>query len=814
MLDALRQDLHYALRQLRRSPGFAVAAIGILGLGIGATTAIFTVVDGVLLRPLPYPHADRIVSIRERAPDGHDMAVAGPNFEDVRRESGSFSVVARLSTATPVSVTGGSEPVRRVAVAVSGDFFRVMGVEPVRGRAFRPEEERQGAAPVVVVSWDFWQRSLGGRPLTGQTLRFYGRLFTVVGVMPRAFDYPRGTDLWAPAGLYPPVTNRTAHNWSVVGRLADGVSLRRARAELTALAGRLTSTYGDDIDLVGFSATRLRDAMTGSVRAPLFVLLGAAGFLLLIAVANVGNLLLARLAARGRELAVRRALGAGRGRLARQLLVESLVLGLAAGALGMLLAYAGTRELLGLAPAYLPRLGDVGIDGRVLLFALGASILTALGLGPAAALAGQTDLRSALASGQRTVAGSSGGRWTRTALVVGQTALTLVLLAGAALMARSLVRLLSVQTGFRTSHILVMNVAASSPDDPDRVRTFDQELLGRLRRLPAVETVGGVSDFPLQDQGANGTFLVLNRPDEVRTLQDFGELMRQPGRSGSAWWRVASRDYFRALDIPLRRGRWFSDADGPDSQVHAALVSQSLAARQWPHEDPIGKLIQFGNMDGNLHALRVVGVVGDVRSQTLAAGPQPTVYAYYRQRPGSAARFHVALRTRGDPRALIAAARAVLREVDPLVPPTFHTIGQIVGSRSSDRRFAFLLLTVFGGAALLLAVAGMSALVSYVVAQRTREIGVRIALGARPADVVRLLVGRSAALAGIGIGLGILAALALTRLLGSLLYGVTANDPLAYLGSALVLGTAVLVASWLPARRAGRVGPASTLRLD
>ncbi|MDP2479990.1 MAG: ABC transporter permease [Candidatus Palauibacterales bacterium] len=814
MFDDLRQDLRYTLRNSLRSPAFALSAIGILGLGIGATTAIFTVVDGVLLRPLPYPHPDRIVWVREVAADGHGMNVADANYQDLRRQAGSFAALTEMSGAVPVSVSGGAEPVRTTFTAVSGDFFRVMGVDPARGRSFTPEEERQGAAPAVIVSWNLWRHVLDGGALAGKTLKFHGQLYSVVGVMPRGFDYPRGADLWIPAALFSRTSSRTAHNWRVVGRLADGATLGSARAELRAIAHRLQSAYGHDLDLVDVSATPLRDAMVGEVRAPLLVLLGASAFLLLIAVANVGNLLLARMTARQRELAVRRALGASRGRLLRQLLTESLVLGLGAGALGIVLAYAGTRALLAFGPSYLPRLSDVGVDGSVLLFALAVSLVTALGLGSAAALSGPGDLRGALASGQRTVTGSGGGRLARDALVVGQTALTLVLLAGAALMARSLLGLLSVQTGFRTHGLLVMNVAASSPEDPGLVRSFDERLMERLRRIPGVQAVGGISDFPLQDEGADGTYLVLDRPDEATTVEGLRALARQPGRTGSAWWRVASEDYFRAMGIPLLRGRGFSDQDAPDAPVDVALVSQSFAARKWRHGDALGKLIEYGNMDGDVRPLRIVGVVGDVRGRSMASGPQPTLYAYSRQRPTTAADFHVVLHTRGDPKALIPAAREVLHEVDPQVPPTFRTVGQIVGSSTSDRRFALLLLGAFGAAALLLAVGGIYAVVAYLASRRTREIGVRIAFGARPADVVRLLVGRSAILAGIGIALGIAAALAVTRLLEGLLYGVTATDPLAYVAGAAVLGISVLAASWLPARRAGRLDPASTLRLD
>ncbi|MGI8548150.1 MAG: ABC transporter permease [Gemmatimonadaceae bacterium] len=814
-MTSLVRDFRYALRTLSRSPGFATTAVVILGLGIGATTAIFTVVDGVLLRPLPYPQSDRIVSLRELDRKGQPMPVAGPNFSDVREQSRSFKALAEVGKSGPVSVTGGSEPVRSEKSAVSRDFFRVMGVQPVLGRAFVPDEQVVGAVPVVVVSHSFWQRSLEGGSISGKTLKFGGKVYSVVGVMPEGFDYPRGTELWTPSGLYQDVPSRTAHNWMVLGRLADGVPLQRARAELSSIAHRLKERYGSDIDMADASVTPLRDEMVGNVRTSLLVFLGATGFLLLIAVANVSNLFLARLAMRRQEIAVRVALGAGFRRLVQQLMAESLVLSLVSGAMGLLLAFFGTALLLAFRPTYLPRMGDVGINGTVLLFALAVSLVVAVALSVMAATSGTPrDIRGALTGGQRTLAGSGSSRIAREALVVVQTGLTLVLLAGAALMARSILHLLAVDTGFRTEGVLVMNVAATSPDDNARVRSFDDRLLAGLRAIPGVRAVGGISDFPLQDEGAGGTYLLLNQPNEVKSIDDFVALSKIPSRAGNADWRVASPGYFQAMNIRLIRGRLFGDRDAPDGSVDAAVVSESLVRKQWPGGDPIGKLIQFGNMDGDLRALRVVGVVGDVRDLSATQEPGPTIYAYYRQRPSSAARFHIAIWTSGDPNSLIPSARQVLRQVAPEVPPTFSTVGEIVGRSTSDKRFSFLLLGVFGAKALVLAVAGIYTVISYVVTQRTREIGVRVAFGAHSADVLRLVMGRGAVLALIGIGLGLVAALALTRVSASMLYGVTATDPLAYLAGALLLATVAVVASYIPARRAAMLDPVEALRAE
>jgi predicted permease len=812
-MNSIVRDLRYAMRALARSPGFAVTAIVILGLGIGAMTAIFTVVNGVLFRPLPYPQSDRIVWLSEVSAKGHAMNVAGPNFSDIHDQSRSFKALAEFSYIAPVTVLGAAEPQRSRESSVSTDFFRVMGVQPTRGRAFLPEEQVPGGAPAVVVSHAFWQRALGGGSIAGKTLSFDGRVYSVIGVMPEAFDYPRGVELWTAAGIEKRYPSRTAHNWAVLGRLADGVSLQRARSEVSNIARRLKAQYGSDIDMTDASLTPLRDQIVGDVRTPLFVFLGATAVLLLIAVANVSNLLLARLAVRRQEIAVRVALGAGFRSLMQQLMAESLVLSLASGAVGVLLAYVGTALLLAFSPSYIPRMGDVSVNGTVVLFALAVSLVVAIALSVMAAFSGAPkDIRGALAGGQRTLAGSGSGRIARDALVVAQTGLTLVLLAGAALMGRSILRLLSVDTGFRTEGVLVMNVAASSPDDNARVRSFNEQLLAQLRATPGVRAVGAINSFPLQNDGANGTYLLLNTPDEVKTFDDFGALAKDPSRSGNASWRVASAGYFDAMHIPLVRGRLFDASDAPDASVTAAVVSESFAKRQWPGQDPLGRLIQFGNMDGDMRALRVVGVVGDVRASSISQPPDPTLYAYYLQRPGSMGESHIAIWTSGDPNSLIPAARAALRKVDANVPPTFSTVEKVIGGSTADRRFSFMLLGVFGVTALILAVAGMYAVVSYLVTQRTREIGVRMAFGAHSSDVLRLIMGRGAALAGIGIGLGLIAAFALTRVSASMLYGVTATDPMAYLAGAVLLAAVAVLASYVPARRAAMLDPIAALR--
>ena len=816
-MDTLRLNLRYALRSLSRAPGFTVVVVLALGLGIGATTALFSVVHGVLQRPLPYPDPERIVQLWQVSDEGAQTPVSDANFADLRREGRSFAALAQVQGGGPVSVTGAGEPVRARAGYVSQDFFAVMGVHPARGRAFLPPEQREGGAPAVVVSDEFWREHLGAAPgLSRLTLRFNDRVHQVVGVMPPGAAFPEGTDLWTPRELEPVLPSRTAHNWQVVGRLREDVSVEQARGEVSRIARRLKAELGEDTWMADAALVPLHEQIVGRVRPALLLLLGAAASLLLIACANVSNLLLARTAARRQELAVRMALGAGRGRLLQQFVAESLVLSLSGGAVGLLLATWGVDLLRALQPDGLPRLEDVRVSGGVFAFALGVSVLAALALGGTAALQGvRGDLRGMLSQGQRTVSGG-GGRRVRDALVVVQVALTLVLLVGAGLLGRSFLRLVSADTGYRTEGGVVMDLAMEEPTDDAakaRLSQLHDELERRLRAIPGVAEVGGVNDFPLGGSYSSGTFLVLNRPDEVKGFEDAARLFRDESRTGNANYRVASEGYFRAMGIPLVRGRGFAATDAADGP-HVALVSESLARARWPGEDPLGKLVQFGNMDGDLRPFTVVGVVGDIREASVDAEPQPTFFGLARQRTAASYRFHVVLRGTAAPEAVIPPARQILRELAPGVPPSFRTVDEVFARSLADRRFSLLLLGAFGAAALLLAMMGIYGVVSYLVAQRTREFGIRMAFGARAGDVVRLVVRHGAVLAATGILLGLGAALALTRLLSSLLYGVSATDPLAFAGVAVGLGAVALAACSIPALRATRVDPMTALRSE
>ncbi|HEX7049889.1 MAG TPA: ABC transporter permease [Longimicrobiales bacterium] len=828
-MDRLLHDFRYALRTLRRNPGFAAVAVLTLALGIGANTAIFSVVNGVLLRPLPYPEPDEVVQIRQVGEGGgSQLSVSYPNYVDLRDQSRSFEAMGAYGSST-ASVTAGGEGIRVGAAWVTSGFFDVLGVEPALGRVFLPEELGVAGPAVAVVGYGYWQSRLGGdRDLSDDVVRIGDRAYAVIGVMPPGFSFPAGTELWLPSDASLANQTRTGHNFRVIGRLRDGVALEQARSDLTAVARRLKARYGDDTRMSDAAVVPLREELVGRARPMLLILLGAAGFLLLIACANVVNLLLARMAARQRELSIRLALGAGARRLAVQFLTEALVLCLAGGVLGMLLAVWGVPALLAFEPGGLPRLDEVGVDWAVLLFALAVALGAAVALGLAPALrATRTDVRGSLADGQRTQTGGASGHRIRRILAASQVALTLVLLVGAGLLARSFLRVLAVDPGFRTKGAVVMDLWLPSPEDEAakaRTGRFYTELLGRLRAIPGVEAAGGVNVFPLTGSGGNGTFIILDSPDQVAGMTSFEQLMREPAlmarldrmfddptHTGSAEFRVASQGYFEAMGIPLVRGRLFDERDGPDAP-HVAVISESLAEARWPNEDPIGKLIEFGNMDGDLRPFTIIGIVGDVRERSLVAQPEPTFYANSRQRPLKTFRYSVVMRGSIEPAGMIASARRIVRGLNPEVPLRFRTLEQIFSASLSAQRFALLLIGTFGATALLLAVMGIYGVVSYLSTQRTQEVGIRMALGARRESVVRLLVGQGAVLALAGIAVGLLAAFVLTRFLSGMLYDVGTADPMTFAGIAVVLGGVALLASYIPARRASNVDPMVTLR--
>jgi putative ABC transport system permease protein len=801
-LEDLRQDLRYGARLLFKNPGFTLIAVLTLSLGIGATTAIYSVVDAVLLRPLPYPEAERLLLLREVNAQGGLMAMAEANFEDVQARSRSFAALAYSSGSFPLAVIGGREAARARVAVISGRFFDVMGVQPFTGRGFLPEEEKYGGPVAAVVSYSYWQRTLGGRAdFSAVKLNVDGVNCNVVGVMPPGFDYPAQNEIWMTRNTDPPNTSRTAHNWPVLGRLRAGVTPEQARAEVSAIGKELRRAHGEKMDAVDFTLLPLQQFLTRNVRESLWLLFGAVGLLLLVACANASNLLLAQYVARQREFSVRAALGAGRGRMTRQLVLENLLLALPAAALGALLAAAGVRLLLLLDRGYLPRVNAVTVNGRVLLFAcaLAALIAIALGLLPARQFK-RLDLQAVLKeTGQS--AGMSSQR-SRGALVVAQVALTLVLLMAAGLLGRSFVKLWRTDPGFDTTKALAMTLALPSTvskAEDERLRQFYVQLLQRLKQLPGVDAVGGINVLPLTGRGANGTFL----------------LDGNPARRGQANYRVASAGYFDAIGIALRRGRMFDGRDTVNAP-HAAVISQSLAARYWPNEDPLGHTIQFSKIDGDNRPLHIVGIVEDVRDTELAIEEAPTVYAYSLQRPQWWQVFNLSIvvRTPLPPAELAPAMRAAVQSLRSDVPLNFRTLAQVFSASLDQRRFSLALFGVFAAVGLSITAIGVFGVISYSVTQRTREIGLRMALGANRGEVLKMILRQGMALTLLGVALGAVMTAMLTRLMTKLLYGVSPTDPETFAAITLLLIAVAILACWIPARRAAKVDPMIALRHD
>ena len=817
------RELRQAIRVFGRSPGFAATAILTLALGIGASTAMFSVVDAVLLRPLPYPNPSEIVRVWEQAADGHRMNFADPNFEDFRTQNRTFAGLAQYN-AYLVSVSGGSEPARVQISNVSSDFFRVLGVEPARGRSFAPEEQRLHGAPAVVVSDDYWRRFLASAPdLSGVRLTMGGAVYPVVGVMPRGFDFPAGVSAWIPRELDAPLASRTAHNWQALGRVRKGVTVEQARADVSAIGRRIRDQLGKDVDLTGAVVLPLHDALVGDVRSGLLILLGAVGLLLLVSCANVAGLLLARAATRRKELAVRLALGAGRGRLIQQFLAESFWLSFPAGVLGVLVAIWAVRVLPAIAPDNLPRQQAISVSVPVLLFALAATAAVSVALGLLAAWrASAGDLQEALAAGSRGYTGASQGL--RRGLVIGEIAATLLILVAAGLLGRSFLRLVSTSPGFRHDNLIAMEFSPpvepwqnsmQQPFDARQTRLFE-EILARLRRIPGADSVGLAGAFPVArgDDLADGQFLILNGRKPPENFEEWGRIARNPAQLGHASYCVAGEGYFRTLGIPLVRGRMFGDQDTPDS-THVALISESLARKRWPGQDPLGQIIDFGNMDGNLKPLTIVGIAGDVRTAGLDRPPSSVIYVHYRQRGmhGNSDPTFV-VRTSVAEGSILGAARTIFAELAPNAPVKFSNYESELGGWLSGRRFLLLLSGVFAGAALGLAAVGIYGVVAFSVSRRTQEIGVRMALGAQRSDVTRLIVGEGARMAAVGVAVGIVLSFAGTRLLSSLLFGVSATDPGTFVAVAAVLTAVALLASWIPTRRALRLDPNAALRIE
>ncbi len=806
-MQSLWQDLRYGARMLLKQPGFTLIAVITLSLGIGANTAIFSVVNAVLLRPLPYREPDRLVALWSANPErgATSRPVSTPDFEDWRAQNRVFEAIAAYPAVDVTGMTlndqGAAEQLN--TAYVTADFFALLGVQAALGRAVLPHEHEPGRNQVVVLSHGLWQRRFGADPgIVGKTLTLDGRSFTVTGVMPPGLHLPSAdTDVWASLSLIGPdrVPRLRGNAWlAVVARLKPGVSREQARADMTTIARGLEQQYPDsNRGLNAVTLKPLHEQLVGNVQPALFAIFAAVGFVLLIGCANLANLQLARFEQRHKELTIRAALGAGRGRLLRQLLTESVLLALLGGALGLLLAVWGRDLLLSFAPADLPRLSESWLDARVLGFTLLVSVLTGLvfGLAPAVKLA-RVELNEALKEGGRGAA-SARRKGLRNALVVAEVALALVLVTGAGLVAKSLYRLLQVDPGFNAENVLTLQVNVPTYREPQRAQytAFLQQALERVAQTPGVQAVGMVRPLPLRGAGESNGFTVTGQPAPP------------PGQEPVAARRMISPNYFRALGITLLAGRDFNAQDRDGAQP-VAIISQNLARQFFPGQDPVGRSLSLPGP-----ARVIVGVAADVRLQGLSLAATPTIYVPHAQDPRRGMTFVV--RTDGDPLSLAGAIRNAIQTVNQDQPVIrIETMEQVVMASLAQSRFSAVLLSLFAALALALAAVGIYGVMAYSVTQRTREIGLRMALGAQARDVLGLVIGQGLKLALVGVALGVLAALALTRLMKSLLFGVSTTDPLTFSLVAALLLTVALLACWIPARRAAKVDPMVALRYE
>ena len=812
MIGDLWQDLRYGLRMLGKNPGFTVVAVIALALGIGANSAIFSVVNTVLLRPLPYRDPDRLVMVWEdstKAGYPRDTPAAA-NYIDWRDQNQVFEGMAAIAEQN-FNLTGTGEPERIEGRLVSANLFALLGVEPQVGRAFLPEEDQPGRNRVVIMSHGLWQRRFGADAnITGKPLTLNGESYTVVGVMPSHFQFPSREDqLWVPIAFTPQqAANRGRHYLEVIARLKPGVTLEGAQAEMSAIAVRLQQQYPNENTDVGATVTPLHEQVVGDIKPALLVLLGAVGFVLLIACANVANLLLARAAVRQKEISIRVALGASRLRLIRQFLTESLLLAVLGGGVGLLLSLWGVSLLKNFIPENISQVEAITIDSRVLLFTLFVSLLTGLifGLAPATQ-ASSLNLNETLKEGGRDSAAGSRGNRIRSLLVIIEVAVSLILLIGAGLLINSFLRLRDVDPGFRADNLLTMQVVLPTFKYPDHERrtAFYDELLRRIETLPGVKSAAVTTNLPLYQQGNSIGISVEGIPDPAP-----GQ-----GRRPTVATRVVSPRYFETMGIQLLQGRGFAAQDTADAPA-AALINETMARRFWPEQDPTGKRLTSGSLTSTDPDdwITIVGVVKDVRQFELVADPRPQMYLSYAQ-AGFFAPSDLVVSTAVEPLSLAATVRRTVWEVDRDQPVSkIRTMEEIVSQSVARQRFSMLLLGIFAALALVLAAVGIYGVMSYSVAQRTREFGIRMALGAQRSDVLKLAVGQGLKLVLIGIGIGLAAAFVLTRVMSSLLFGVSATDPATFMIISLVLIGVAVAASFIPARRATKIDPMVALRYE
>ncbi|HVE77723.1 MAG TPA: ABC transporter permease [Gemmatimonadaceae bacterium] len=820
-MDTLLQDLRFGLRSLLRSPGFTTVAVVALALGIGATSAIFSIVNGVVLRPLPYAHADRAAQIWSRWPGYDKTWLSGPEIEDYRRLPVFDSFGAWFQG--NASLTGDGEPERVRAAFIERSVLPTLGAQPMLGRNFTAEEDTPDtlASRVAIIGHGLWRRRYAGDPaIVGKTIQVGLRPFTVVGVMPDEFRLPNDfvgepIQMYMPAGLPPNPAPDTRGNHGAYGvaRFAAGVTAERAQAAMAAFVKEMRRQYSDNYD-ENFEVlvVPVREEVSGKIRPALLIMLGAVGLVLLIACANVANLLLARAEARHKELAIRTALGAGRGRLVRQMLTESVLLAGAGAALGLLLAFWGTRALLAFSPPNIPRLDAVGVDGRVVAFTLAVAVLTALifGLAPALQASG-TDVHDTLKEGGRGASAGVRRQRVRRTLVVAEVALAMVLVVGAGLLIKSFARLMGIDAGVRKENVLTMELSLPGAKYPQpQSRRFYAELQRRVTALPGVVSAGLIREMPFaNDIGDWGVRIV------GRSLGPGHQQM------GPADWQVATPGYFEAMGIPLRRGRYL-DASDVEQGLQTVVINEKMAATFWPNEDPIGRQIVLGGGGGGPDSLprTVVGIVADVKHRGLDSEAKTQMFLPHAQFPRTGPqplinRMSLVVRTRGNPLTLTSAVRGEIRALDPEIPVSrVKSLEQVLATSASVRKLNVMLLGIFAGVALLLAAVGIYGVMAYTVTQRTKELGVRMALGATAHEVQGLMLRQGMTLVVVGAVVGIVAAGALGGVLRSLLFGVSSTDVSTYVVVTAVLAAVAAVATFVPARRATKVDPVVALRAE
>ncbi len=821
-MNNLLKDLRYGARMLLKNPGITFVVILALALGIGANTAIFSVVDAVLLRPLPYPESDRLVFLNETSKTMDEISISYPNFTDWRTQNHVFEKIG-VSNRSSYNLTGIGEAERIVTGQVSADLFAALRVYPAMGRLFTNDEDKPGAAPVVLLSYALWQRRFGGQSsVLNEPITLNGKSYTVIGIMPQGYQYPSRVELWVPVGQLsgePGWLQRGNHPGLYgVARLRPGVSFEQAKSEMDSIGANLATQYTDSNAGNGVGMRPLLEIFVGDIRRALWVLFAAVAFVLLIACANIANLLLARAQSRQKEMAIRAAMGAGRWRIARQLLTESVLLALIGGTFGMLIAQWGIKLILYVSPDAIPRSREISLDWRVLAFTVGLSFVTGILFGLVPALqAGIVDVHETL---KETGRGTSGKHWVRSSLVVVEVATTLVLLVGAGLMIRSFYRLQQVNPGFSYDQLTSFTISlpeAKYKTDDQRDRFYTQ-LLENLHSLPGVEATAAASGLPLGNNGWQTSFVVDGQP---RPPRDQTPLMEAC---------LVTPDYFRAMSIPLKRGRFFDAHDDRSSlagkdlsklkevekqiaALNSIVIDEEFARRYWPNEDPVGKRIAMGSEE-RPQFLTVLGVVGRVKMEGLSQDSNRVQgYFPFAQVPNSD--MTMVVKASADPNQLIAAARQQVKAIDADQPIySIRTMDEIRAESVAPERLNLTLLSVFAGIALVLAIVGIYGVMSYAVTQRTHEIGIRMAIGAQPRDVFRMVIGQGMMLALIGVGFGLIGAFALTRLMASMLFGVKPTDPVTFAGIAVLLTAVALVACYIPGRRATKVDPVVSLRYE